>query len=159
MTENITYREGHVIQEMSPRDQARLYQKIMSRHEGSWDYTTFRDAHPQLAVYIRLILEWGGVVPRDTIHRHYLPRSIWAWCVEDDWDQTSGFGEYANKILAGGLPVPVERGEVMTGDMADTRKCYCDDAEHEMCYDNIIGMYDDACSCCKETSQESEVDA
>jgi len=40
-----------------------------------------------------------------------------------------------------------------------TRKCYCDDAEHEMCYDNIIGMYDDACSCCKETSQESEVDA
>ena len=88
------------IQEMSPRDQARLYQKIMSRHEGLWDYTTFRGAHPQLAGYIRIILEWGGVVPRDTIHRHYLPRSIWAWCVEDDWDQTSGFGEYANKRLA-----------------------------------------------------------
>ena len=35
-------------------------------------------------------------------------------------------------------------------------KCYCGDVEHEMCYDNIIGMYDDACSCCKETSQDNE---
>jgi len=42
-------------------------------------------------------------------------------------------------------------------DMADTRKCYCGDAEHEMCYDNIIGLYDDSCSCCKETNQESKV--
>ena len=29
--------------------------------------------------------------------------------------------------------------------------CYCTDREHEICYDNIIGMYDDRCECCRVT--------
>ena len=30
--------------------------------------------------------------------------------------------------------------------------CYCENKEHEICYDGIIGTYDENCECCKDTN-------
>lgn len=31
--------------------------------------------------------------------------------------------------------------------------CYCENKEHEICYDGIIGTYDENCECCKDTNK------
>ena len=40
--------------------------------------------------------------------------------------------------------------------MSDYKSCYCDQTEHEMCWDGIIGIYDSDCSCCINTIAEIE---
>ena len=32
--------------------------------------------------------------------------------------------------------------------------CYCDDPDHEMCWDGTLNNYDPNCSCCRDTQRE-----
>ena len=36
--------------------------------------------------------------------------------------------------------------------------CYCENKEHEICYDGIIGTYDENCECCKDTSNMNVIE-
>ncbi len=30
--------------------------------------------------------------------------------------------------------------------------CFCHDKDHEQCYDGLIGLFDEDCSCCRDTA-------
>ena len=32
--------------------------------------------------------------------------------------------------------------------------CYCDDVDHEVCWDGLGTFYDSDCSCCRDTKAE-----
>jgi|TARA_R110000796_G_scaffold214819_2_gene330808 hypothetical protein len=38
--------------------------------------------------------------------------------------------------------------------MKTKKSCYCDDIDHEMCWDGIFTQPDKDCLCCKNTKQE-----
>ena len=36
--------------------------------------------------------------------------------------------------------------------------CYCDEPDHEMCWDGLITQADPECGCCQETKKEMNDD-